>query len=64
MSNVVKFKNKRKFITTLVIETDYDPSEVGNVSLVMDTATSNEARILSKKVESLKEKPLNNKKAG
>lgn len=28
--------SNKKFITTMIIETDYDPAEAGNVELIMD----------------------------
>lgn len=42
----------RKFLTTLVIETEYDPSEqgheLGNVQLVMDISNSNTTKLISR----------------
>lgn len=64
MSKVVKFEAKKKtYRTTIVIETNYNPEEVGNVSLLMDTATSEDAKIVSR--ESLEvEDQSNLKKVG
>lgn len=41
---------KKKFITTIVIETSYDPESMGNVQLVMDLSSGN-AELKSRKTD-------------
>lgn len=47
--------NPKKFITTIVIESSYDPAqeEMGPISLVMDASTGSSSRIV--KVETVVE---------
>lgn len=37
MSNVVEMKKKKKtYVTTIVVETSYDPKDLGATSILMD----------------------------
>lgn len=40
-----------KYRTILIIETDYDPSELGNVPLILDTVANGGARCIARKTK-------------
>lgn len=51
---------KNTFMTTIKIETDYDPTTLGSAQLVMDACTGS-ARIVSKETSLIMEQSLTEK---
>lgn len=48
--NRVEINSLKKYRTTIIVETDYDPSDLGNVALIMDTVTGS-AKCIARKTK-------------
>lgn len=63
MSNVIEMKKEKKtYVTTIVVETSYDPKELGATSILMDVCQGG-GNLVSKTTEEKSASQKESKKA-